>query len=74
MQQVLGDKLKLGAFEKVHVSSIYDLEATKDNIASPIYENFQAGPSQGCIRLLLRRSWPDPERRKRKPNVLPGLE
>ncbi len=32
VQKALGDNLKLGAFEKVHVSGIYDLEATKGNI------------------------------------------
>jgi len=32
VQKALGDNLKLGAFEKVHVSGIYDLEATKENI------------------------------------------
>ena len=34
VQKALGDNLKLGAFEKVHVSGIYDLEATKENITA----------------------------------------
>ena len=34
VQKALGDNLKLGAFEKVHVSGIYDLEATKKNITA----------------------------------------
>ena len=34
VQKALGDNLKLGAFENVHVSGIYDLEATKKNITA----------------------------------------